>query len=403
MVGHSYAGAVSVIAQHEPARPRLAEPKLARNRIVDGLVVACALCGAVLALAEGRAYSPAMAEPIWLFCAGVGLIACVALTVRRRWPVWVAALVTLAGAVSTVTVLAVPIALFTVAVHRETRVALWTAAAGLATLAPHALLYPQWSDPPWAQVEWGVVITIATLGWGLLVRSRRQLVTSLREQVAHADSARALREERARRVERVRIAREMHDCVANRVSLISLQAGALESTVDPAATQLAEYATSIRVNAHTAMRELRELIGVLRDPDGADNSHTPPDLAAVSALVDETAASGTPVEFDMAITPDSSPPPATVRTLHRMVHEGLINARKHAPGATVRLRVFGDATNGLSARMTNPLTRPATAETTSGMGLGLAGLAERAGLDGGWLRHRLTSNEFELWMWVPWR
>ena len=106
------------------------------------------------------------------------------------------------------------------------------------------------------------------LGWGLFVRVRREHVLSLRERAAQLEAEQRLRVEQAREAERRRIAREMHDVLAHRVSLLSLHAGALEFRPDAPPEEVAEAAGVIRATAHAALEELREVIGVLRDGAG---------------------------------------------------------------------------------------------------------------------------------------
>ena len=103
------------------------------------------------------------------------------------------------------------------------------------------------------------------VGWGLFVRAQRELVLSLRERAERLEAEQRLRVEQAREAERRRIAREMHDVLAHRVSLLSLHAGALEFHPDASAEEVAEAAAVIRASAHAAMQELRDVIGVLRE------------------------------------------------------------------------------------------------------------------------------------------
>ena len=94
-------------------------------------------------------------------------------------------------------------------------------------------------------------------------------------------------------------------------------------------------------------------------------------------------------------------PPAVGRTAYRIVQEGLTNARKHAPGAAVDVRVDGAPTDGLTVRVSNPLSS-ATRTELPGAGVGLVGLRERVNLAGGRLDHGPVSHRFELEAWLPW-
>ena len=98
---------------------------------------------------------------------------------------------------------------------------------------------------------------------------------------------------------------------------------------------------------------------------------------------------------------DSTPvPPATGRTIYRIVQEGITNVRKHAPGVEVDIRSTGDPSAGITVVLANPLG-PAAAKAP-GAGLGLVGLRERAELRGGRLHQRTEGATFVLEAWVPW-
>ena len=115
---------------------------------------------------------------------------------------------------------------------------------------------------------------MVVIGWGLFVRARRELIDSLRERAERAEAEQRRRLEQAREAERRRIAREMHDVLAHRVTLLSLHAGALEFRPDAPPEEIAEAAGVIRASAHAALQELREVIGVLRD--GSRGGHRAP-------------------------------------------------------------------------------------------------------------------------------
>jgi signal transduction histidine kinase len=207
-------------------------------------------------------------------------------------------------------------------------------------------------------------------GLGLYVATRRELAESWRERAERADAERRLRDERARSDERTRIAREMHDVLAHKVSLIALHAGALE-LVGEADEQVREGAGLIRVTAREALRELREVLGVLQSDAAAC------DLPDLPTLVAAAARAGQRVELhDEA----GELPPATARVVYRVVQEGLTNARKHAPGASVSVSVTGGPTLVVDVR-----NGPADSPTLDlpGAGAGLVGLAERLRLAGG--------------------
>jgi len=242
------------------------------------------------------------------------------------------------------------------------------------------LLYPR-AGSYWVNAGTCLLLTGVVLGWGLFVRARRELVRSLRAQGDRAaDEARA--------AERRRIAREMHDVLAHRLSLLSVHAGALEFHPDAPAEEVAEAAGVIRQSAKTALEELRSVIGVLREDSGESLTQAPqPTLADLAALVEESEAAGMRITARIELG-DAAPAAAAVgRTAYRIAQEGLTNARKHAPGAAVTLTVRApDGDLQVEVRSLAPVA-VAAAAPPPGTGTGLIGLAERVSLAGGTLEH----------------
>src|SRR4051812_33614829 len=241
------------------------------------------------------------------------------------------------------------------------------------------LLYPA-AGSYWANAGACVLVTGVVLGWGLFVRARRELVRSLRAQGDRAA-------EEARAAERRRIAREMHDVLAHRLSLLSVHAGALEFHPDAPAEEVAEAAGVIRQSAKTALEELRSVIGVLREDSGESLTQAPqPTIADLGALVEESRAAGMRITTQIELG-DAAPAAAVGRTAYRIVQEGLTNARKHAPGAAVTLTVEApDGDLRVEVRSLAPVA-VASAAPPPGTRTGLIGLAERVSLAGGTLEH----------------
>ncbi|NKZ04015.1 histidine kinase [Actinomadura latina] len=225
---------------------------------------------------------------------------------------------------------------------------------------------------------------------GMLVRSRRELIASMDERARAAATEQRLRVEEARLLERERIAREMHDVLAHRISLLAVHAGALEFRPDAPADQR-EAAGIIRQSAYEAMEDLREVIGVLRDdsPDAAPE-RPQPTLADVSALVRESRRAGGRITLEENVRDPGRVPARVGRHAYRIVQEGLTNARKHAPGA--RVRVSLDAGADLDIEIVNALPPGPPAPPPPGSGAGLVGLAERVALLGGTLEHGHTAD-----------
>ena len=131
-----------------------------------------------------------------------------------------------------------------------------------------------------------LLMAAVAVGWGLFVRARRALVRSLRDQAERAG-------DEARAAERRRIAREMHDVLAHRLSLLSVHAGALEFRPDAPPEEIAEAASVIRDSARAALDDLRGVIGVLREDGGESFTEPPqPTIADLPALVEESRRAG---------------------------------------------------------------------------------------------------------------
>ena len=331
-----------------------------------------------------------------------GIAACGAVWLRRRWPLGLAISLTLLAVVSSAASGAAAVALFTLAVHRPFRHAAPVAALGLATLPVVLEIFP--GDGQYVvNLVLSVLVIVAVLAWGMFVRARRQLVFSLRERAQRAETEQQLRVEQARQQERARIAREMHDVLAHRISLLSLHAGALEFRPDAPPEEVARAAGVIRASAHQALEDLRAVIGVLRDvPDGDAPERPQPTIADLPALIDESRAAGMRVAYDWRVSDDV--PEALGRNTYRIVQEGLTNARKHAHGAAVDVTIDGAPGDGLTIEIRNRLPVGAgIAAEIPGTGTGIVGLAERASLAGGRLEHgRTQAGDYRLWTWLPW-
>nr|WP_269811224.1 histidine kinase [Kineosporia rhizophila] len=291
---------------------------------------------------------------------------------------------------------------YTVAVRRPPRnVAVVFVLHVLAGIA-FAWVRPNPSDS-WADLVAGLIAVCAVLAWGLFARARRQLILSLRDRAERAESERNLLLEQARQSERTRIAREMHDVLGHRISLISLHAGALEFRADKAGPEVAESAAVIRASARQALQDLREVIGVLRAGGAEDSPDRPqPTLADIPSLVEESRQAGMKVTLNCEHAEGQGVPEVIGRTVYRIVQEGLTNARKHAPGTAVQVSVNGTPGQGLEVTVLNraPLAPP---DAIPGAGQGLVGLTERVNLAEGSLEHgRTAAGDFRLAARLPW-
>lgn len=379
-----------------------------RDWIVDTLCFLLAVGSGVLVYfilgIQGRL--PPM--PLQAVDVAVGAAGSVALWWRRRWPVTLAVLLGLAGVAFATGVGAGSIALFTVAVHRRFTVVAPVAILTMLNALPYSMLYPDPTNPFWVTVAGQCLTVTAIVAWGMFVRARRQLVVSLRDRAHRAEAEQQLRADQARHAERTRIAREMHDVLAHRISLLSTYAGALEYRRNPSPKEVARAAGIIREGAHQALQDLREVIGVLReDPNGDRPERPQPTLADLAELVEESRRAGMRVLWESRVDDPDTAPAAAGRDAYRIVQEGLTNARKHAPGTTVTVTIDGAAGAGLTVEVRNRLPVGRAIDpgdpVIPGTGSGLVGLAERANVSGGRLEHgRTADGGFRLRAWLPW-
>ncbi|MGY1809875.1 sensor histidine kinase [Blastococcus sp. SYSU D00669] len=219
---------------------------------------------------------------------------------------------------------------------------------------------------------------------GIWQRTRALLLEALRERADRAEAERELMARDAVLTERTRIAREMHDAVGHRVSLMVLQAGAIEMAAGDR-DRVEQLAGQVQAAGRQALDELRQMVGVLRagEVDEAAPLGPQPGLAELPRLVDEAREAGVPVE--LSGPPQEPVDPVVSRAAYRIVQEALTNAGKHAPGALVTVTVDRGA-GALSIRVVNgPATAPADGAPSGGYGL--VGLGERVRTLGG----RLTA------------
>ena len=309
----------------------------------------------------------------------LAVVSSVALWWRRRAPVRVTLLGVIAYALGGYAAQQ-SVALMTMAVHRRDRVLLAVAGVAYVVYVSRGALVDGHLLAPAA---FGVFLFGALVAGGAYIGARRDLLTSLRERAERAEAERELRADQARLGERTRIAQEMHDVLAHKVSLVALHAGALEVNPDAGPEQVQRTAALVRGTAHEALEDLRRVLGVLRSgADGAGEAALAPQpgLDGLAALVESSRAAGLPVELELSVS--GSAPAVAGRTAYRVVQEALTNVHKHARGAASLVRVAGAAGRGLDVEVTN--RPPVSAESLlPGSGLGLVGLAEGVRLAGG--------------------
>lgn len=330
---------------------------------------------------------------------------------RRRAPVLVVSVIVLISAVSVLASGAALFGMISLATRRRWREIapvslLFVVAAALAEIT-----VPQSEPIPlWQLLAFLLVVTGVLIFTGMYIGGRRELWEATLEKAASAQREQQANLAQARANERASIAREMHDVLAHRLSLVAVQAGALEYRTDLSAEQVSAAAGVVRSNAHLALTELREVLGVLQDGGSAstvDTMRPQPTLANVEELLAENIAAGSSIDFeidsatkrDIVHLPDS-----LSRHLYRLLQESLTNARKHSSAQPVVVRIGGAPGERVTLLVKNSL-----AETSSSSllysppsGLGLAGLDERMRLAGGELTTTRDETSFTVEAWLPW-
>lgn len=236
------------------------------------------------------------------------------------------------------------------------------------------------------------VLTAIPLTVGILRGTRADLrQRELREA--------ALRDEMTRQEERSRIAHEMHDVLGHRLSLLSLQAGALEVT-DPATTGAA--ARTVRTTAKQSLDDLRQVIGVLRDGRDFQLSAGPaPALTDLPTLVTETRQAGVPVNLTVLLDQAGAAPAQLGMAVYRIVQESLTNVLRHAPGTPAEVTIRGGPGAGVTLEVVNKVV---AAPPNPGTGTGLTGISERVtALGGNAFLGPTPEGTFAVRAWLPWR
>jgi signal transduction histidine kinase len=230
----------------------------------------------------------------------------------------------------------------------------------------------------------GAVLVLLPGAVGIYVRTRALLLQALRDRADKAEAEQELLARDAVLTERTRIAREMHDVVGHRVSLMVLQAGAIEmAATDP--DRVEQLAGQVQTAGRQALEELRQMVGVLRaeELDVAAPLGPQPELKDLPGLVEHAREAGMAVELHCPDRTDVDP--GVGRAAYRIVQEALTNAGKHAPGAAVDVRVERRPDELVVRVVNGPVQQPAG--QVPGGGFGLVGLAERVRTLGG----RLTA------------
>ncbi|MEY9925438.1 signal transduction histidine kinase [Catenulispora sp. GP43] len=299
----------------------------------------------------------------------------------------------------------VPLAmmLFALAVKRRDRV-MWTlsAFAYAAFLAQSAI--EKHGDLSFGDVLVTALWVLVLVLFGAYFGARHDRLVALQERAERAEAEQEARAEAARMAERTRIAREMHDVLAHRISLIALHAGGLEITERPEPDAARQTAGLIRETARSALEDLRDVLGVLASSDTSAPLAPQPRFADIAELVERSAAAGVSVRLvpNSSLSLDAPVPEAVGRAAYRVVQEALTNIHKHAASAATTVRLSGAPDIGLEVRVENQAPR-VVGTSLPGAGSGLAGLRERVEVAGGSFEAGPTlRGGFLVLAWLPW-
>lgn len=338
---------------------------------------------------------------LWVLDLVLGVAGVVLMRWRRHRPLLIALIVNALGSFSTAASGAVIVTSVSLATRRRWHEIVPVAVVGFVSSVVFFEAHPGAEPSGLFALLFTVVFVSAVIAPGMYIGARRDLLATLQERADRAEREQGLRVTQARATERARIAREMHDALAHRLSLVALHAGALEYCRGLTDAEVAEAAAITRLSAHRALDDLHEILVVLRAVETGEPQRPQPTLVDLPSLIEESAGAGTRVRLNNQIVLAEAPD-TIGRSAYRMIQEGLTNARKHAPDTAVDVTLTGRPGERLVLEIRNPLRVGAGVSTTPGAGLGLLGLVERAELIGGRLEHASSGGDFVVRAWLPW-
>lgn len=345
----------------------------------------------------------------WAIVPVTTLLAAALILLRRRWPVPVAAS-TLAIYVITVLLgapvigpgIAAIVASYVVADRTNLRTTLFVGGVGTGIVGVLSIVYSEQMalDPQIFQIAAGIAIASAL---GESARSRRSFTQAMTERAERAEQTREAEARRQVAEERLRIAQDLHDTVAHRISVINLHAGVASSALETNPDKSRESLSTIRTAAREVLGEIGVLLRYLRAEEGVAAEHMPqPGMAELNTLVTTMTDAGLNVSFETngdLNTIDE----LTGRVVYRVAQEGLTNANKHGSGGTATLRIEVGR-HEVTVAVSNPVSGSATDRNQPDAprgGLGLTGLRERVSAIGGSVSATGASGVFTLSATVP--
>jgi signal transduction histidine kinase len=236
---------------------------------------------------------------------------------------------------------------------------------------------------PWRDLWFGQsAVLLAFWATGFMLRTQREYERGLRAQAER--HARSRIDEALRTVtqERMRIARELHDVVAHSMSVIAVQAGVGHHVIGVRPEEAAKALAAIETTSRAALREMRALLGVLREEtpeETAEEFLATPGLADLALLAERTGRAGLRIELRFNGEPWELPPAMDLAG-YRIAQEALTNVMKHAGTDQARVQIVYRK-GEVEIEVTDDGAGRSAAVVTGGHGL--VGIRERVALYGG--------------------
>jgi signal transduction histidine kinase len=409
-----------------PAAPASSPTGFRRTRRLSGSIAIAVLCAfAVLASAgylenAGNSFPPAITA-----FAAIGAFPMLALSVllvwRHRFPVIIPVVATALSLLLPTSPLPALIGLAALTAVRRGWLR-WTMMAGTFAATAVSLCWdiaahssylsdfvgkPAEGTPERLALLWAVPLVAALAvapftAYGMSRFLRRERDAARLGSAAAERTVAALHHEVSLERERQELAREIHDTLASRLSVLSLHAGALELTVGDTDEKATAAARAVRESAQNSLDDLRHVVKVLRNP-GSETTAAATGLGDLGTLIDEALHDGTDVRAQVLVGDPSSCDPLVAHACYRLAQEAISNVRRHAPGAALRLEVRGGPWTGLTITAVNWLAPGNARPGSTGTGHGLQGMSERAALVGGTFQAGPTpEGSFAVVAWLPW-
>jgi signal transduction histidine kinase len=388
-------------------------PRPSPLRQLTDLAIAVAsfalLCLGVLAY-EGVAPPDAPPVPPMAVWAGLGAALTLPLAIRRRAPLTVLVVITVAFAAfrlaqvpeGSVSAFALFLSIYTVGAELPPRRSRWPRALSIGAMFV-LLAVSMFVELPWGEsgelpggvdllvlqsfsLLYNVAFFVAAWVLGDLMWKRRDTERRLAERADELEATRDALARRAVQDERVRIARELHDVVAHHVSVMGIQAGAARRAIARDPDRASQALANVEQASRDAVTELQRLLGFLRSDDDATDLLPQPTLGELDSLIDTVRETGLQVTIRRDGVPRAVPSSVEL-SAYRIVQEALTNTLKHAPRAVradVTLRYGPSSLDVLVRDDGDPSAALGDLEDRAA-GRGLVGMRERAGLHGGTL------------------